>query len=272
LKTIHTILLLTACCCTAPAVNAQNDSLFTFIKTIKGSFTDFAVDNLDNIYVLTATNQLKKTNSRGDSLAVFNDVKRYGAVTQLDVTNPLKLLLYYRNFSTIVVLDRFLNSRNTINLRRQEIFAANCISTSYDNNIWLYDEQDYKLKKIDDDGRVLLESNDFRMLFDSVPSAVQITDRNNFVYLYDSTKGFYSFDYYGSFKNRVPFLHWSNTGVSEKNVYGFSNNKLFSYQPLSLDLKEYPLPAFFGNYQAIKAVNNRVYLLKTDGLYIYAVK
>ena len=254
------------------SANAQSDSLFTFVKKIKGSFSGFSVDNLDNIYLLSSGDQLKKLNSNGDSIAVFNDVKRYGTVTQLDVTNPLKILLYYRNFSTIVVLDRFLNSRNTINLRKQNIFSANCICTSYDNNIWLYDEQEYKLKKIDDDGRVAMESNDFRMLFDSVPSAVQITDRNNFIYLYDSTKGFYSFDYYGSFKNRMPFLHWNNTAVSENNIYGFSNNKLFSYQPLSLNLKEYTLPVFFGDYLAIKAVNNRVYLLKNDGLDIYTVK
>lgn len=251
---------------------AQTDSLFSFVKTIKGNFSDFTADNLENIYLLSSTNQLKKLNSNGDSLAVFNDVKRYGTVSQIDVTNPLKILLYYKNFSTIVVLDRFLNIRNTINLRKQNIFSVNCITTSYDNNIWLYDEQDYKLKKIDDDGRLLLESSDFRMLFDSVPSAVQITDRNNFVYLYDTAKGFYSFDYYCSFKNRVPFLHWNNTAVSENNVYGFSNNKLFSYQPLSLNLKEYTLPPFFRDCSAIKAVNNRVYLLKNDGLHIYAVK
>lgn len=272
MKTINKIVLLFACWCLAAAAKAQNDSLFLFVKTLKGDFTDFAVDNLGNIYLLSTTNQLKKINSNGDSLAVFNDVKQYGTVTQIDVTNPLKILLYYQNFSTIVVLDRFLNSRNTINLRKQNIFAVNCITTSYDNNIWLYDEQDYKIKKIDDDGRVLLESNDFRMLFDSVPSASQITDRNNFIYLYDSTKGFYSFDYYGSFKNRVPFLHWNNTAVSENNVYGFSNNKLFSYRPLSLQLKEYILPSFFGNYLAIKAVNNNVYLLKSDGIHIYTVK
>lgn len=272
MKPIYKIVLPFLCCCIVVPAKAQSDSLFSFVKKIKGSFTDFAVDNLENIYLLSSGNQLKKINSNGDSIAVFNDVKRYGTVTQIDVTNPLKILLYYRNFSTIVVLDRFLNSRNTINLRKLNIFSANCISTSYDNNIWLYDEQEYKLKKIDDDGRVAMESNDFRMLFDSVPSATQLTDRNNFIYLYDSTKGFYSFDYYGSFKNRMPFLHWNNTAVSEKNVYGFSNNKLFSYQPQSLNLKEYTLPSFFGNYLAIKAVNNRVYLLKNDGLDIYSVK
>lgn len=123
MKIIPKIVFLIYCCSRIAAVNAQADSSFSFVKIIKGNFTGFTVDNLDNIYLLTSTNQLKKVNSKGDSVAVFNDIKRYGSVSQVDVTNPLKILLYYKNFSTIVVLDRFLNPRNTINLRKQNIFG-----------------------------------------------------------------------------------------------------------------------------------------------------
>ncbi|MGC4100466.1 hypothetical protein [Ferruginibacter sp.] len=230
------------------------------------------MDNLDNVYLINDNNQLKKINGNGDSVGVYNDVKRYGTLSSIDVTNPLKLLLYYKNFSTLVVLDRFLNIRNTINFRKKNIFSVSTISTSYDNNIWLFDEQNYKLKKIDEDGSTLLETTDFRMLFDSVPAPIQITDKENFVYLYDTAKGFYIFDYYGSFKNRLPFLNWTNVAVSEKNMYGFTDNKLLSYELNSFTLKQYRLPAFFKGYSAIKASNGKVYLLKEDGIYIYLVK
>lgn len=45
-----------------------------------------------------------------------------------------------------MALDRLLTVRNTINLRTQNIFLVNSISLSYDNNIWLFDEEDFKLK------------------------------------------------------------------------------------------------------------------------------
>jgi hypothetical protein len=172
----------------------------------------------------------------------------------------------------VVVLDRFLNIRNSINFRKKNIFTVQSIATSYDNNIWLFDEQDYKLKKIDEDGKLLQETTDFRMLFDSVPSPTQLTDKENFVYLYDAEKGFYIFDYYGAFKNRLPFLNWKNIAVSEKNMYGFTDNKLYSYELNSLALKEYKLPAFITSNAEIKAINGKVYLLKDDGIYIYSVK
>ena len=254
------------------ATQAQSDSAFSFFKIVKGNYTNFNVDNLGNIYIITAASQLKKVNGNGDSVGIFNDVKRYGNVSSIDVTNPLKILLYYKNFATVVVLDRFLNVRNTINFRKKNILSVQSIATSYDNNIWLFDEQDYKLKKIDEAGNLLQESTDFRMLFDSVPSPTQLTDKENFIYLYDAEKGFYIFDYYGSFKSRLPFLNWNNVAISEKNMYGFSKTKLYSYQLNSLILKEYQLPAAFKDYKTIKAINGKVYLLKEDGIYIYQVK
>jgi hypothetical protein len=267
-----TFILFFLCCCASLAVKSQSDSSFDFLMKIPGNYADLTIDNLDNIYLITSTDQLKKINGKGDSVAVFNDVKRYGNVFSVDVTNPLKILLYYKNFGTVVVLDRFLNIRNSINFRKKNIFSVQSIATSYDNNIWFFEEQDYKLKKIDEEGKLLQETTDLRMLFDSVPSAVQITDKENFVYLYDPEKGFYVFDYYGSFKNRLPFLHWSSVAVSEKNMYGFSNNKLYSYELNSLILKEYKLPAFIKDYTAIKAINGKLYLLKQDGVYIYQVR
>src|SRR6478609_378459 len=144
------------------SAEAQNESPHKLIQMIKGDVVDFAVDNLDNVYVLASTDQLKKYNASGDSVAVFNNVKKFGKISTIDVSNPLKVLLYYKDFSTIVVLDRLLAIRNTIDLRQQNIFQVNAIGQSYDNNIWLYDEGDSKLKKIDDNGKVLLETADFR--------------------------------------------------------------------------------------------------------------
>lgn len=271
MKKLQSILLLWGCTATLSAA-AQNDSAFQFIKTIKGSFSSFTVDNLDNIFLITKTDQLKKLRYNGDSTAVFNDVKRYGSPSYIDVNNPLKILLYYSNYSTVVVLDRFLNIRNTINFRKQNIFSVNSIATAYDNNIWLFDEQDYKLKKIDEEGKKQLESIDSRILLNETISPVKIIDRDNYVYLYDPEKGFYIFDYYGAYKNKLLFLNWSNAEVSGNTLYGFYNNKLETYMLNTLTLKEYQLPAFFGTYYSIKAMNGKVYLLKEDGVYIYQVK
>jgi len=252
--------------------NTGSDSAFTFERSIPGNYIYLNVDVLDNIYLINSGNQLKKLNSNGDSVAIFNDVKKFGNPSLIDVNNPLKLLVYYKNYATVVVLDRLLTQRNSINFRKQSIFSVKAIATSYDNNIWIFDEQDLKLKKIDETGRLLQESADMRQLMDTVPSPQLIIDSENLVYLYDENKGFYIFDYYGALKNTIPFLHWTDIAVSGNKLMGFSNNKLFSYELRSLNLKTYSLPVFFKDYDAIKAVNGKVYLLKKDAVEIYSVK
>ncbi|MEQ1552985.1 MAG: hypothetical protein ABL929_02335 [Ferruginibacter sp.] len=254
------------------AKSSKIDSNFTLIKTINGNFSYFDVDVLDNIYLINQSKQLKKINANGDSVAVYNNVKKFGNPTSINVSNPLKILLFYKSYSTIITLDRFLSLRNTINLKKLNIFNTKTIATSYDNNIWLFDEQEFKLKKINDDGIVLSESNDWRQIFENVPSPTEIFDQNGFVYLYDPNNGFYVFDYYGSLKSQLPFLHWKNVSVSNNNIYGFVQNTMQSYQLKSMNIKTYNLSNIFDNSITIRAINGKLYLLKSTGLEIYQIK
>ena len=134
-------------------------------KMIPGDYTNFYTDNLGNVFLVSKTNQLKKLDEHLEPVTVFNDTRRYGNIYSLDVTNPLKILVYYKDFTTLLVLDRFLNVRNTIDLRKYDILQAKAVAQSYDNNYWVFDELDNAIKKIDDNGNVLFKSSDFRVLF-----------------------------------------------------------------------------------------------------------
>jgi hypothetical protein len=251
---------------------AQKPQQFNNIKTFAGPITDFTVDILGNIYIVNPQNNLKKINENGDSVAVYNNVRLFGKLTDVNATNPLKLLLYYQPFSTIVTLDRFLHRRNTIDLRKQNIFTVRAISPSYDNNIWVFDEQESKLKKISDEGAVLNESNDFRMMFDTVPSPVKIIDRDGFVYLYDPAKGLYIFDYYGALKLRLPFVNWKDFEVVGKNIYGFDEKNYYVYANNTLDIKTYSLPTAMKAFDILRLGNDKVYILKDGELKVFQLQ
>ena len=148
----------------------QADSVFHFVKDYRGGISDFTVDNLGNLYFVYQNGQLRKLRPNGDSLAVFNNVRKFGKLYAVDVSNPLKVLLHFRDFNTIVILDRLLNERSVLDLRKHNLLQVKAIGQSYDNNIWIFDEIDVKLKRIGDDGRLIDQSNDFRQIFDSTPS------------------------------------------------------------------------------------------------------
>jgi hypothetical protein len=245
---------------------------FVLSKTIHGDLADFTVDNLGNIYLLTSDNQLKKLGPAGDSLAVFNDVRRYGKVSLVDVTNPLKIVVYYREFSTVIELDRFLNIINTIDLRKLNILQARVVALSYDNRLWVYDELDAKLKRIADDGTLADQTTDFRQLFDSTPEPSVLRDQGGFVYLYDTSKGVYIFDHYGGLKNHIALLGWKDFDVLDKNMLGRDAHSLLRYEQGTLDVKEEPLPAYLKDARRVKIMPSAIYVLKKGGLEIYMNK
>ena len=254
------------------SASAQDDSLFRFLKKIEYPISSFTVDNLGELYIINTDNQLKKYDEQGDSIGVFNQVTKYGKLSYVEAQNPWKAILFYKNYSTIVLLDKYLNVLSSINLRKQNIFQVNALTTSYDNNIWLYDEQENKLKKIDDSGNKLFETVDFRLLFDSIPSPQKIIDSDGFVYLYDPDKGLYIFDYYGSFKSKLPFLHWTDITVIDKQIYGFDKENLYRYTPPFPDAKKYILSPELQNNNSIKVSNHKIYVLKNQQLKIYSLQ
>jgi hypothetical protein len=256
------------CCATASAQTA--DTTFVFNKLAGQQVTDFTVDNLGNLYIMNNTGQIKKIGPAGDSIAVFNNVRQYGKLYFMDVTNPLRVLLYFRDFGTIVVLDRFLNTRATIDLRQQQLFQVNAIGQSYDNNIWVYDDMESRLKRIGEDGRVLDQTNDFRMIVDTAPSPQFIVDQNRLVYLYDSLKGVYLFDYYGAFKNRIQLKGWTDFTVIGNAMYGRDANMLYRYEPGSLNLQTYPIPVEMRNAQKIKIMPGNLYVLRNNRLEVFS--
>lgn len=250
---------------------AGNGQLITEkLKVIPGTYTTVAVDNLGSIYLLNKNNQLKKLNEKGDSIAVYNNVKKLGTASLLDVSNPLKVLLYYQNFATLVMLDRLLTPVNSIDLRQQQIFNAEAVGLSYDGKIWLYDNMENVLKKIDDKGSLLSKTPDFRQLFNETPAPQQIIDRNKQVYIYDSARGIYIFDYYGAYKGKIAITHWRNLRITDRYIYGNDDDRFYRYTLHSLKFEEWPIPGALKYKQQYIFEDGLLYAPDAEGLSIYS--
>lgn len=241
-------------------------------KSIKGAYTDFYADNFGNIFLVSAKNQVKKLNQDFDSAGVFNDIRRYGDIYRLDVSNPLKIIVYYKDFTTIVVLDRFLNIRNTIDLRNAGILQAKAVAQSYDNNYWVFDELNGKLKKIDDNGKVLLESPDLRILFSYQYIPQHIIDTDGALYLYDNKKGWTIFDYYGAFKKHIDVAGWKNVSVYRNVLRGVDSCCLQNINTSTYSEQKVKAGETILNAVKIQQQLNKIFVLNSEGLSMYSIQ
>lgn len=249
---------------------AQQQTLVA-VKTYVGEYKQFAVDKLGNEYFLQKNDQFKKVNPQGDSMGVFNDVRRFGKVSSINTQNPLRTILFYKDFRNIVMLDRFLHVVNTIDLRKQNLFQVNVIAPSFDNNIWIFDEQESKLKKIGEDGKKIIETTDLRTVLGEAITPVYLSDQNGFVYVFDSQKGMYIFDYYGALKSKIALLGWKDVEVFGNTILGIKDSTLMRYTTGSLQIKSIPLPKEVT--QSLKMVTNATsfYFLTPNAILQYTL-
>jgi hypothetical protein len=244
---------------------------FRLLRTVPIQATDFAVDQLENLYLLTSGGLLKKYGPAGDSVATFNNVRRFGKVHGLDVSNPLRPLLFYKDFSTIVLLDRFLAQKAVLDLRRQGIAQASAASNSYDNNIWVFDAVENKLKKLDESGRLLLATPDFRQLFGSAFVPEKIVDQDGGIYLFDPKVGVLLFDYYGTFQKKFPAGSWGSFQVLDRQLVGVQNSALVLFNTGTFLQRQYQFPSSFGSFQRYLVSNSKLFALGKDSVSIYKI-
>ena len=257
-----------------PVCAAGNDTTLHLLKekSISGSFTNFYTDNLGNIFLISANNQVKKINQNFDSVGIFSDVRRYGDVYNLDVNNPLKIVVYYRDFTTILVLDRFLNIRNTIDLRNAGILQAKAVAQSYDNNYWVFDELNSKIKKIDDNGTVLLESPDFRVLFSYEYNPQHIIDTDGALYLYDTNKGWMIFDYYGAYKKHIDVTGWKDVSVYRTVLKGVDSNIVYTINANTYSQQKISTGLDLSNSLKVQQQPDKLFVLHKNELSLYRIQ
>jgi hypothetical protein len=94
------------------------------------------VDGLDNMYFIK-NNILFKKNK--EETWQYENIS-LGNITQVDIQNPLKIILLYENFNTIVLLDNQLNETQKINFSENTIpILVSAMGIASQNKLWIFD-------------------------------------------------------------------------------------------------------------------------------------
>lgn len=118
------------------------------IPAVKQSDTQLACDiflgfdNQKSIYSLK--NNILTKNSDGITYQ-YNNLS-LGKITNVDFQNPLQIVIFYKNFNTVVLLDNQLNEIKKIdfNLKSTPI-NLEAVALSSQNQIWIYDSISSKI-------------------------------------------------------------------------------------------------------------------------------
>lgn len=233
-----TVVLPIVCCSLAVAFVCATS--FSLLNSYDTKANSIAVDNFQSFYS-ASDNSVLKFSSDGKFVCRYEEFK-YGKIGMLDVSNPMKMMVYYPDFSTVVTLDKFLAPLNTYNFFELGYQNISAVASSTDGRIWFYDNTDFKLKKIDETGKVFLESQQLNVLIEQAPNPNFMKERDNKVYVNDPNIGIMVFDIFGSYSKTIPLKGLKRFQVLQDEIVYFENAQLNSYNPLTLEVKSLALP------------------------------
>ncbi len=165
-------------------------------------------DNLGNMYIITLENGIEKYSSSGHLMTRYSG-NRNGQALWLDVSNPMKVLVWYPDFREILFLDRSLTPLGTLNLIKAGFPEVRCMAAAQDGNIWIYDEMNFRVIKITPEGEKRFESLPLNQMDYTPQTPFRMIEEGNALFMADGSAGIGIFDAFAqfdqSFKPEMPF-------------------------------------------------------------------
>lgn len=253
------------------ALQAHADGRLREVKVIELRARVMTVDDLGNVYIVRQDNSLVRFDERGDSSAFFRSIQN-GDIGSVDVTNPMRIVLYYPAYSRVVLLDRQLAQKNDLDLRKLQLASPPVVAASADGNLWVYDQFNARLRKIDEQLNEVTTSNDLRQEIHTVPNPVFMVERDWKIFLSDTLRGLYTFDRYGNYINTLSIFGVRQLQVVGSQLLYLRGDTLHSWDVARVSATALPLPTSYGAIRHAAFVRNTLYVLYADRLVLYRVE
>lgn len=230
---------------------------------------DLTTDNLGNIY-LSDNHKLTKLDSSGFSPKIYSDKTR-GAISFVDASNPMRILVFYRDFLQIVFLDNMLAPNgDPIKLNNLGFNQVPLCCNSYRGGFWIYDQGNFELIHFTNELQIDRRSGNILQLTGVTINPQYLIEQNGQLYLNNKDTGVMVFDEFGTYIKTLGIKPMGSIQVGNEEIVFQKNDKIFSYGLKSLLIDSTLLPTD----AALRArvYNQRLVLMLENQLNIYQVK
>ena len=244
---------------------SQQSSKYKLLEVPKNN--QIEIDQYGYFYIIDQDN-LIKYDSEGHTLYHYSN-KLLGNIDQIDISNPLRPLLFYKDQGLIIVLDNTLSQqKEPISLNELGLYQTSCIANSnFDNGIWLYDIDVNEIIKINHLSEVNYRSGNLSVLIPNMEFPIlNLKEKNRKLYVVTRNKIFVM-DQFGSLLSVITLSAEKGLIIKEKNIITYDGNAICQFDILDfkidtlLKTKEY--------FKIMKLENNIVAVSKNRSIINY---
>lgn len=239
-----------------------------FIKSLPVKGDQISTDNLSNVYVINF-DVLQKFDPKGNLLKTYSN-KNFGKISSIDASNPMKLILFYRNFLQVVFLDNTLaQNGDPISLEELGYPQAQLICASHDNGMWVYDQQNFELIRFDQNLLLVNQTGNLAQLLSIDFKPQSMLEYDNRLYVNNPTVGILVFDIFGNYYKTIPLPGIYDFQFKEDELVYYKDGKLNTFHLKTLEQTETKLPD--STAVSVHISNDRLYVLTREALGIYTI-
>ncbi len=176
------------------------------------------IDNYKNPYFIKDRVIYKQG---ADGTFLFNDLQ-LGRITSVDIINPLKVVAFFQDTNTVVMLDNKMNEIERINFNNLPQFLNVSTATNAgNNNLWLFNVDTQQLELYNYGAKLQT------VVSQPFPGKL-LSQASNFNYCFTLTeKKLRAFNSYGSILNEVPSEGYEKIIQQNENLIALKENQLY---------------------------------------------
>lgn len=235
------------------------DYTFKPLKTISKRTRWMEVDKMKHLYLIENDHTVLKYSPDGELLYQFNE-NGLGQISYIDISNPFRILLYFDDYATVIFLDRTLSEIQRHDLSELDIPQVQALGTASDNNIWVFDNNSYTLKKVDSQNQVVVESTDLSLLLSEALDPNRLLEVETRVYLNSPNLGILVFDVFGNYIKTINIPKLDYFQLYEGQIFYVEDKKFKTYHLLSFQTKEIKLPVIEDNLEQLCIAQEHLYI------------
>lgn len=165
-----------------------------------------ATDQYNRVLLALETGSLVAIDAQGKLIYEYAP-QQLSAPTLIEAAATQRVLLFYREWQQITLLDRFLSLISTFDLQELGSGYVRLATRAQNNSYWLIDEVDFSLKKTDPQASQIWASTPLNLLIEPGNYLfAYLREYQNNLYVSDVKSGILVFDNMGGYVRKIPIL------------------------------------------------------------------
>lgn len=188
-----------------------------------------SMDNQDQIFISSRQGDLYLYDSKGNRLNYFSP-PRQGRINQLEAAWTVNFFTFSEDLQEYRVLDRFLNPIAEHNFFDASINLAKAATFGNNNIVWVWDESDLSLKRMDYLRNLVLDAQPLPLLTDSKNlNILEMREFKNRLFVLAPEEGVFVFDNQGNLIRQINLKQVPNLCLYKDYLLWIENNYLNTY-------------------------------------------